>query len=81
MAAPIGLSFGSSCGWTMARSSYIYVAFSGEAIIGAWTVKHEMATFLKNRHDITDIRRYRDGRPDAPWTIVEYAENTKGEEA
>ena len=45
----------------MARSTYIYLAYSGDYLLGAWTVKHEMLGSL--------------GVPDAkvaldPWTPI-----------
>lgn len=39
----------------MARSKYIYIVKQGNNILGAWTVKHELDTYLK-RYDIKNFK-------------------------
>lgn len=51
----------------MARSSYIYLPYGqGRQPLGAFTVKHEMETFLNQQFPpgtFIAYRRYRDGHP------------------
>ena len=50
----------------MARSTYIYILFHLDGdVIGAFTVKHELETFIKVNPQPTGakMRRYRDGYP------------------
>jgi len=50
----------------MARSSYIYIVFnSHEDILGAFTVKHEMESYVKRYQGPVYCRRYRDAHPEA----------------
>lgn len=49
----------------MARSSYIYIVFdASHRIIGTFTVKHEMETFVSNTRQASYARRFRDGQLD-----------------
>jgi hypothetical protein len=49
----------------MARSTYIWTVFKGSHLIGTFTVKHEMITWLGKRTDFYGVRVYRmpDGNP------------------
>jgi hypothetical protein len=52
----------------MARSSYIYILFdSGDGVLGAFTVKHEMENFVEwnNLQGEVTCRRFRDSQPTA----------------
>jgi hypothetical protein len=53
----------------MARSSYIYIVrdFNNGVIVAAFTVKHEMETFVANNPDEYTVYRCRDG---VPYTVV-----------
>jgi hypothetical protein len=57
----------------MARSSYIYVLFEvDDDIVGTFTVKYEMINYIERHPDVKfDARRYRDGQPDASWSVVD----------
>lgn len=52
----------------MARSSYIYLALDKHSTpLGAFTVKHELVTWLKNRpYDADCVLRMPDG---VPWGV------------
>lgn len=60
----------------MARSSYCWVLMDFDEkkelpyIVGVWTVKHELETYLRNRPpgSLKDawVERHRDGKP-GPW--------------
>jgi hypothetical protein len=60
----------------MARSSYIYVLYGPDATIplGAFTVKHEMLTFIEHYGQPVFARRYRDGRPADGWSHMHLIE-------
>lgn len=58
----------------MARSSYIYVLFRDglpNDLVGTFTVKHEMETFIERNPGIYYAERYRDGHPEKKFTLVE----------
>jgi hypothetical protein len=53
----------------MARSTYVYVVqhYPGGPLIGTWTVKHELASWLdqgKRRDSAWHVARYHDGQPE-----------------
>ncbi len=47
----------------MARSSYIYLVYDGESLAGAFTVKHEMYSWIANQkfNNLPRILRIQDG--------------------
>lgn len=51
----------------MSRSTYVYVAQThGLVVIGTWTVKHELASWIEQgdrRARVTLLTRHRDGQP------------------
>jgi hypothetical protein len=62
----------------MARSNYIYILFrenndGTNIIVGAFTVKHELMSYIEQIPGTYTARRYRDGRPaegTTPLTLV-----------
>jgi hypothetical protein len=55
----------------MARSSYIYVVQdSFKGIMAAFTVKHEMESYLRKEGSDITVTRLRDGKPDARIDLI-----------
>ena len=68
----------------MARSSYVYVVLTkaAYAFVGAFTVKHEMESYLKRHPGIkVEVIRVRDGNPEAGWSKVEFHPEAQQESA
>ncbi len=56
----------------MARSSHIYLLYStAYTLVGAFTVLHEMKTYIEHNPGSYYAIRYRDGRPEQPSTEVD----------
>lgn len=59
----------------MARSSYIYILYekfsTNDEPVGAFTVLHEMKTYIERNPGNYYAARHKDGRPEQPVTEVE----------
>ena len=60
----------------MARSQYIYVVFEATHVVGTFTVKHEMESYVERYRvqypaGVIHCLRYRDNQPDVRPVNVE----------
>lgn len=57
----------------MARSVYIYLVYDQLSVVGAFTVKHEMETWIQNQkfNEKPRILRYKDGSRQKYWDCIE----------
>lgn len=62
----------------MARSSYIYILYNiNDDLEGAFTVLHELKTFVERNPGSYYAHRYRDGQPETVATEVDLKKGEK----